>query len=61
VIDYDALSGNGDGYLCVHILPDAAGKRSPFSPYFALTDNTVANPNSDVVDTARSRPVGHAG
>jgi hypothetical protein len=56
VIDYDALSGNGDGYLCVHLLPDAAGKKTPFSPYFALTDNTVANPNSAVVDTARPRP-----
>jgi hypothetical protein len=55
VADFDA-SGNGDGLLCVHLLPDAAAKHTPFTPVFLLTDNTVGNPNSEVVETPTPRP-----
>ena len=55
VIDWDA-QGNNDGFLCVHLLPDAAGKNTPFDPLFLLFDNTVANPNSEVVNDPRPRP-----
>ena len=55
VIDFDA-QGNNDGYLCVHLLPDAAGKNTPFDPLFLVGDNTVANPNSEVVNDPRPRP-----
>jgi len=57
VIDFD-LAGNADGLLCVHILPDAAGKKTPYDPYFAVRDN-VKNPNTTEVSIPRSRPVGH--
>jgi hypothetical protein len=57
LIDFDA-AGNGDGYLCVHVLPGAAGKKTPFDPLFLASDNARGNPNSVVVDDPRSRPVG---
>ena len=53
VSDFDA-QGNNDGYLCVHLLPDAAAKKTPFDPLMILVDNT--NPNSAVVNVPRSRP-----
>ena len=55
LIDFDA-AGNGDGYLCVHVLPDAAGKKTPFDPLFLASDNTRGNPNSIVVNDPRLRP-----
>ena len=55
VADFDAF-GNGDGLLCVHLLPDAAAKHTPFTPLFLLSDNTVGNPNSEVVNTPTPRP-----
>ena len=55
VSDFDA-QGNDDGYLCVHLLPDAAAKNTPFDPLFIVGDNTVGNPNSDVVNVPRPRP-----
>ena len=55
VSDFDA-QGNDDGYLCVHLLPDAAAEKTPFDPLFILGDNTVGNPNSEVVAVPRSRP-----
>jgi hypothetical protein len=55
VIDFDA-QGNDDGYLCVHLLPGAAAKNIPFDPLTILRDNTVGNPNSDVVNDPRPRP-----
>ena len=55
VSDFDA-QGNNDGYLCVHLLPDAAAKKTPFDPLMILVDNTVGNPNSAVVNVPRSRP-----
>ena len=55
VSDFDA-QGNNDGYLCVHLLPDAAAKNTPFDPLMILADNTVGNPNSVVVNAPRSRP-----
>ena len=58
VIDFDA-AGNNDGLLCVHLLPAAAGKNTPFDPYFIVSDNVGANPNSVVVLDAQPRPVGH--
>jgi hypothetical protein len=58
VIDLDALLGNDDGYLCVHLLPGAASKNTPFDPLFLVADNTRVNPNSVVVNDPRPRPVG---
>jgi hypothetical protein len=55
VIDFDA-QGNDDGYLCVHLLPGAAAKNTPFDPLMIVRDNTVGNPNSDVVNDPRPRP-----
>jgi|SRR4026209_1841819 hypothetical protein len=55
VVDFDAL-GNDDGYLCVHLLPGAAAKKTPFDPLMILRDNTVGNPNSEVVIDPRTRP-----
>jgi len=55
VIDFDAL-GNNDGYLCVHLLPGAAAKHTPFDPLMILGDDTVGNPNSQVVNEPRPRP-----
>ena len=55
VIDFDA-QGNDDGYLCVHLLPAAAAKNTPFDPLMILRDNTVGSPNSDVVNDPRPRP-----
>ena len=55
LIDFD-LAGNADGLLCVHLLPDAAAKHTPFSPLFMVSDNTVGNPNSVIVDIATPRP-----
>jgi len=57
VIDFDA-AGNGDGYLCVHLLPAAAGKKTPFDPLFLVSDNGQGNPNSLVVNEPQPRPVG---
>ena len=55
VIDFEA-QGNNDGYLCVHLLPDAAAKHTPFDPLMILRDNTAGNPNSEVVNDPRARP-----
>lgn len=55
VSDFDA-QGNNDGYLCVHLLPDAAAKKTPFDPLMILVDNTAGNPNSAVVNEPRPRP-----
>ena len=55
VIDFDA-QGNNDGYLCVHLLPAAAAKNTPFDPLMILVDNTVGNPNSEIVTDPRQRP-----
>jgi hypothetical protein len=55
VIDFDT-QGNNDGYLCVHLLPDAAAQKTPFEPLMILADNTVGNPNSAVVNDPRPRP-----
>ena len=55
VIDFD-VQGNDDGYLCVHLLPAAAARNTPFDPLMILRDNTVGNPNSDVVNDPRPRP-----
>ena len=49
---------NGDGYLCVHLLPAAAGKKTPFDPLFRVSDNGQGNPNSLVVNEPQPRPVG---
>jgi hypothetical protein len=57
LIDFDA-AGNADGYLCVHVLPDAAAKTTPFDPLFLASDNTRGNPNSVVVNDPRVRPAG---
>jgi hypothetical protein len=55
VIAFDA-QGNDDGYLCVHLLPAAAAKNTPFDPLMILGDNTVGNPNSDVMNDPTPRP-----
>ena len=55
VIDFE-MQGNDDGYLCVHLLPGAAAKHTPFDPLMILRDNTVGNPNSEVVNDPRPRP-----
>jgi hypothetical protein len=55
VIDFDA-QGNDDGYLCVHLLPAAAAENTPFDPLMILTDDSVGNPNSEVVNDPRPRP-----
>jgi hypothetical protein len=57
VSDFDA-QGNDDGYLCVHLLPDAAAKNTPFDPLMILRDNTVGNPNSTLVNEPRPQPLG---
>ena len=55
VIDFD-VQGNNDGLLCVHLLPGAAAKNTPFDPLMILGDNTVGNPNSEIVNDPRPRP-----
>src|SRR4051794_39541696 len=57
VIDFDQ-AGNADGLLCVHILPDPAGKKTSYDPYFVVRDN-VKNPNTTEISIPRSRPGGH--